>query len=57
MNADGSAQTRLTTNRRLRPSPIFSPNGQKIAFTSTRDGNSEIYADERRRLLPGQADD
>ena len=28
---------------RLDAYPVFSPDGQKIAFTSTRDGNSEIY--------------
>ena len=43
MNADGTAQTRLTNNAASDAYPVFSPDGQKIAFTSTRDGNSEIY--------------
>ena len=43
MNADGSGVTRLTNNTSSDAYPVFSPDGQKIAFTSTRDGNSEIY--------------
>ncbi len=43
MNADGSAQTRLTNNPAYDLLATFSPNGQKIAFASTRDGNLEIY--------------
>ena len=42
MNSDGTNQTRLTTNTRDR-NPIFSPDGNKITFTSKRDGNDEIY--------------
>ena len=40
MNADGSGQQRLTTQG---AQPGWSPDGQKIAFMSERDGNSEIY--------------
>ena len=42
MNADGSGQTRLTNNA-VDLLPAWSPDGQRIAFASTRDGNSEIY--------------
>ena len=41
MNADGSGQQRLTTQG---AQPGWSPDGQKIAFMSERDGNAEIYA-------------
>jgi Tol biopolymer transport system component len=43
MNADGSDQTRLTTDPALDRFPMFSPDGSRIAFTSRRDGNTEIY--------------
>jgi Tol biopolymer transport system component len=44
INPDGSGLERLTNapaERNIRPD--WSPNGQKIAFTSRRDGNDEIY--------------
>ena len=43
MNADGTGQTNLTNNP---ASGLFSrmvSDGSKIAFTSDRDGNNEIY--------------
>jgi TolB protein len=41
MNADGSGQHRLTTQG---AQPGWSPDGQKIAFMSERDGNPELYS-------------
>jgi len=44
MNADGTAQTRLTTDPANDDQPSWSPDGTKIAFHSYRDGSSEIYS-------------
>jgi Tol biopolymer transport system component len=44
MNADGSGQTRLTNHLAGECCPGWSPDGTKIAFTSSRDAdNGEIY--------------
>ena len=43
MNADGSGRRKLTHNARYNAEPAWSPDGQKIAFRSTRNGNRDIY--------------
>ncbi len=44
MNADGTNQTRLTSNAAFDSNPSFSPDGSKIAFQTDRDGNLEVYS-------------
>jgi hypothetical protein len=43
MNADGTQLDRLTNNPQSDLQPAWSPDGRRIAFTSTRHGNDEIY--------------
>jgi Tol biopolymer transport system component len=48
MNADGTGFVAgLPTNSAKAGDPAWSPDGSKIAFTSNRDGNSEIYVMNR----------
>ena len=43
MDADGKNQRRLTKNRHADLSPSWSPDGERIAFASDRNGNFKIY--------------
>ena len=43
MNVDGSGAMRLSPGGASDFSPNWSPDGRRIAFHSTRDGNSDIY--------------
>jgi Tol biopolymer transport system component len=43
MNADGSGQTRLTTQQGTDNGPQWSPDGQWILFNSTRDGSLNLW--------------
>jgi gamma-glutamyltranspeptidase/glutathione hydrolase len=54
MNADGSHYSALTTTAHDDTAPAPSPDGLRIAFTSSRDGNDEIYVMARDGR--GQAD-
>jgi Tol biopolymer transport system component len=42
-DGNGDHLRRLTDNAATDTTPAWSPGGKKLAFTSTRDGNSEIY--------------
>ena len=43
MNADGTGQTRLTTDSGRDIAPAWSPDGSKIVFQSNRSGNWQIW--------------
>ena len=43
MNADGSGQRNLTNRRGDDWYPTWSPDGNRIAFTTFRDANREVY--------------
>ncbi len=57
MNADGSAVTKLTDNPGYDGSPCFSPDLTKIAFTSARDNNVDIYIFDLESYLKGEQKD
>lgn len=43
INEDGSGETRLTSSTAEEREPAFSPDGQRIAFSSDADGDFDIY--------------
>ena len=43
MNVDGTGLTNLTLNAANDELPAWSPDGTKLVFSSTRDGNPELY--------------
>ena len=44
MDADGLNQVNLSNDVSIKGEPIWSPDGSKIAFLTTRDGNDEVYS-------------
>ena len=53
MNIDGSGQVNLTNNKygNNENSPCFSPDGSKIAFQTSRDGNPEGAANDEIYIM------
>jgi Tol biopolymer transport system component len=55
INVDGSGEKRLTDSPGLDAFPAWSPDGERIAFATDRDGNWELYvmdadSSQQRRL-------
>ena len=44
MDADGSNQTNITNNDKEDYGAVWSPSGKKLAISTNRDGNYEIYS-------------
>jgi tricorn protease len=42
-NADGTNPRRLTSDLGVESNPVFSPDGQTIAFSAQYDGNTDVY--------------
>lgn len=62
MNADGSGKRRLVDLPGTENSPVWSPNGDRIAFERFRDGQADIYTmkpngDGIRRITRSDVDD
>lgn len=43
MHADGTGQRNVSNHRGVDSSPTWSPDSQRIAFLSSRDGGQHIY--------------
>ena len=43
MNSDGSEQTQITHNDTYEASPVWSPDGEQIAFLSKRGSHFQLY--------------
>ena len=53
-NIDGSNLTRLTNNPASDSQPLFSPDGGRIAFVSSRTGSLQIFVMQSDGTLPKQ---
>ncbi len=51
-NTDGSAPRRLTSDEGVEANPVFSPDGEWIAFDAEYDGNTDVYIVPVRGGIP-----